>query len=210
MAVTITAAELATAIRVGDTPEETAQVERLLATATALVLRHAPDAPGAIHAEATVRVAGYLFDMPQAGRGSGYADVLRNSGARSLCLPWRAHRAGVVDRDTGEDTTTETTTGGVALPGGGVALPGAVVGQPVIVSVGAAPAPVALPGFGRYLVRNRGPAVVLVAVAVATPGDGVRLNRGDATTVQVDADAGSQLWLWTGGGGSTAAVVAVA
>ena len=209
MAVTLTAAELATAIRVGDTPEEAAQVDRLLATATALVLRHAPDAPGEIHTEAAVRVAGHLFDMPQAARGAGYADVLRNSGALALMLPWRRHRAGVVDRDTGGDTTTETTTGGVALPGGGVALPGVVVGQPVIVSVGSTPAPVVLPGFGRYLVRNRGPAVVNVAVAVQTPGDGVRLAKGDATTVQVDVDAGTRLWLWTGGGVATAAVVAV-
>ena len=102
---------------------------------------HAPDAPGEIHSEAVVRTAGYLFDMPQAGMGAGYADVLRNSGALALMLPWRRHRAGVVDRDTGGDTTTETTTGGVALPGGGVALPGVVVGQPVIVSVGSTPAP---------------------------------------------------------------------
>ena len=210
MAVTITATELATAIRVGDTPEETAQVDRLLATATALVLRHAPDAPGDIHTEAAVRVAGYLFDMPQAARGAGYGDTLRNSGALALMLPWRVHRAGVIGRDTGEAPATETTTGGVALPGGGVALPGVVVGEPVIVAVGAAPAPVALPGFGRYLVRNRGPAVVNVAVAVQTPGDGIKLDVGDATLVQVDADAGSQLWLWTAGGAATAAVVAVA
>ena len=210
MPVTLTAAQLAAAIRVGDTPEEAAQVDRLLATATALVLRHAPDAPGDIHTEAAVRVAGYLFDMPQAARGAGYGDVLRNSGALALMLPWRVHRAGVVNRDTGEDATTEATTGGVALPGGGVALPGVVLGEPMIVAVGAAPAPVALPGFGRYLVRNRGPTTVNVAVAVQTPGDGVKLDVGDATLVQVDSDAGSRLWLWTGGGGSTAAVVAVA
>ena len=189
VAVTLTAAELATAIRVGDTAEETAQVDRLLATATALVLRHAPDAPGAIQTESVIRVAGALFDMPQAPRGAGYGDILRNTGVLSLTLPWRAHRAGIIERDNGEDDMTPTP----------VALPGVLAGEPQIVSVGAAPAPVALPGFGRYLVRNRGPAVVNVAVAVQTPGDGVRVEVGGATTVQVDADAGTQLWLWSTG-----------
>ena len=91
---TIDASALASAIRVGDTPEETAEVTRLLATATELVTRHAPDAPDAMHNEAMIRVAGYLFDMPQAARGAGFADVMRNSGAGALLLPWRIHRAG--------------------------------------------------------------------------------------------------------------------
>ena len=91
---TIDAAAQASAIRVGDTPEETAEATRLLATATELVTRHAPDAPDAMHNEAVIRVAGYLFDMPQAARGAGFADVMRNSGAAALLLPWRVHRAG--------------------------------------------------------------------------------------------------------------------
>ena len=197
MAVTLTAAALAEAIRVGASPDETAQVERLLAVATALVVRHAPDAPGAIHGEAAIRVAGYLFDMPQAARGAGYADVLRNAGALALLLPWRAHRAGVADE--GETTMADRA---------GVSFGGVVVGEPVIVQVGAEPAAVAVgDDIGRYLVRNRGPAVVLVAVAGAdqTPGDGVRLAAGDATQVQVWEDV--RIWLWTAGGGAEAAVV---
>lgn len=94
MAVTLTAAALAVAMRLGDTPEETAQATRLLTTATALVTQHAPDAPDAIQNEAAIRVAGYLFDMPQAARGSGFGDVLRNAGALALLVPWRTHRAG--------------------------------------------------------------------------------------------------------------------
>ena len=91
---TLTVAELAEAIRVGDTAEETAQVTRLLSTATEAVTRHAPAAPVAILNESIIRVAGYLFDMPQAGRGAGYADILRNSGALGILLPYRVHRAG--------------------------------------------------------------------------------------------------------------------
>ncbi len=198
MAVTLTAAALAEAIRVCDTPEETAQVERLLAVATALVVRHAPDAPGDIHGEAAIRVAGYLFDMPQAARGAGYADVLRNCGALALMLPWRVHRAGAADE--GGTTMAETTAAGVSLPG-------VVVGEPVIVQVGTAPAPVMLTGYNRYLVRNRGPGVVLVAVAAMAPGDGVRLAVGDATQVALSEGDGLMLWLWTAGGGAEASVV---
>ncbi len=94
MAVTITAAELAVELRVGDSTEESALVTRRLASASALVVKHAPDAPDAIHNEATVRVAGYLFDQPTASQGDRYANVLRNSGAARLLLPWRVHRAG--------------------------------------------------------------------------------------------------------------------
>ncbi|MCY4510665.1 MAG: hypothetical protein OXG35_27455 [Acidobacteria bacterium] len=97
MAVTLAAAALATAIRLGDSTEETAQATRLLSVATETVTRHAPAAPDAIHDEAAIRVAGYLFDMPQAHAGHGYADVLRNSGALALLAPYRVHRAGVAD-----------------------------------------------------------------------------------------------------------------
>ncbi|MCY4637550.1 MAG: hypothetical protein OXG04_24170 [Acidobacteria bacterium] len=97
MAVTLTAADLATAIRVGPSAEEQAQVDRLLATATALVIRHAPGAPSTIHNECCIRVSGHLFDQPQAARSAGYADVLRNSGALALMAPWRVHRAGVAE-----------------------------------------------------------------------------------------------------------------
>ena len=94
MAVTRTAAELAAALRLGDSTEETAEATRLLAFATAAVTKHAPDAPDVVHNEAVVRLASYLFDMPNAGRGAGYADALRNSGAAAILLPYRVHRAG--------------------------------------------------------------------------------------------------------------------
>ena len=94
MAVTLTVAELRDAIRVGSTVEETALVTRLLAVASAMVLQYAPDANSDIQNEAVTRISGYLFDKPQAPGGIMYANAGRNSGAWSLLLPYRVHRAG--------------------------------------------------------------------------------------------------------------------
>ena len=47
MAVTITVEGLRAALRLNDTPEETAEVTRLLAYATEAVVQAAPDAPDA-------------------------------------------------------------------------------------------------------------------------------------------------------------------
>ena len=96
MAVTLTADELRAALRLGSTSEETAQATRLLAYATEAVQKHAPDGPDAVHNEAVIRLAGYLFDMPTAPTGAGHANALRNSGAAAMLLPYRVHRAGSV------------------------------------------------------------------------------------------------------------------
>jgi len=96
MAVTLTVADLRAALRLNDSAEETAQATRLLAYASEAVERHAPDAPPAIQNEAVVRLAGYAYDRPEAPAGAGYANELRNSGAASLLLPYRVHRAGIV------------------------------------------------------------------------------------------------------------------
>ena len=100
MAVTLDAVGLAAALRVGDTPEETSEVTRLLGYAAEAVVQHAPDAPDVVHNEAVIRLAGYAMDRPTASRGSSYANVLRNSGAASALLPYRVHRAGST-ADTG-------------------------------------------------------------------------------------------------------------
>ena len=73
MAVTISIAELANAMRVGSTTEETQEVTRLLAYATVAVVRHAETAPDEVHNEACIRLCSYYFDMPNAGRGMAYA-----------------------------------------------------------------------------------------------------------------------------------------
>ena len=94
--VTLSAATLADAMRLGDSTADTATARRLLAVGTALVERHAPGAPCEILNESVIRVAGYLYDQPQAPGGAGYANALRNSGAAALLLPFRAIRAGNV------------------------------------------------------------------------------------------------------------------
>ena len=76
-------------------------------TASALVERFAPDAPGAIKNEAVIRVAGWMHarePKPMQGITVGgmrldfrerffSPDALRNSGARPLLTPWRVRRA---------------------------------------------------------------------------------------------------------------------
>ena len=92
----LTVAQLADAVRAGSSAEETAILTRLRGVTSAVIERHAPDAPGNVKSEACVRMVGYLFDQPNAGRGIGFASALRNSGAASLLLPWREHRAGAI------------------------------------------------------------------------------------------------------------------
>ena len=108
MAVTLTVAELAQAMRLGDSPEETAEATRLLSYATAAIARHLLDAyedtDAAIVNESAIRLAAYIFDMPNAGRGLSYANAMRNSGAAAMLLPYRVHRAG----STGEAVETES------------------------------------------------------------------------------------------------------
>ena len=98
MAVTLTAAQLAAAIRVGDTAEEAAEVERLLAYATEVLTTHLAGAfavtPDAIANEATVRLAAFLYDQPTVGRGDSFAFALRSSGAARMLLPYVVHGAG--------------------------------------------------------------------------------------------------------------------
>ena len=98
MAVTITAAELATAVRLTDSAEDIAAATRLLGVATAMIERHLggtyADVPEAIVNEGCVRLAGWLYDAPSAGAGSSYANALKSSGTAAILLPWREISAG--------------------------------------------------------------------------------------------------------------------
>ena len=98
MALTITQVELSAAIRLGDSAEEVAEATRLLGYVIEAISRHLGDAyeaaPEAVVNEAAIRLAGYLFDQPNAGRGLSFANAGRNSGAWTMLLPYRIHRAG--------------------------------------------------------------------------------------------------------------------
>lgn len=98
MAVTITVAQLASAVRVGDTAEETAEVTRLRTYAITEIGRYLgdafEDAPDEVVNEATVRLVAYLYDQPTTARGAAFANAMRNSGAGRMLLGYRVHRAG--------------------------------------------------------------------------------------------------------------------
>ena len=68
MAVTITVTELLAALRLSDSPEELAETTRLLAYCDAAITKHVPTAPDVVHNEAIRRLAGQLFDQPEAAR----------------------------------------------------------------------------------------------------------------------------------------------
>ena len=120
MAVTITVAGLAAAMRVGETAEETAEVTRLLAYATEAVVRHAPAAPDVVHDESAIRLGSYIFDQPTASRRDAFANAMRNSGAGRMLLPYVEHRVGATAeataavpdglRQSGIETVTVTAT----------------------------------------------------------------------------------------------------
>ena len=103
MAVTLTEAQLAEAVGVDST-----MATRLLAVATELVNRFAPDAPDPVSNEATIRCAGWLAEQPSVAITSetegdirtSYAptmqSALRHSGAMALLSPWKNRRGGTI------------------------------------------------------------------------------------------------------------------
>ena len=164
MAVTLTAAQLSAALRLSGSDEETAEAVRLLAFATAAVVKHAPAAPDVAHNEAAIRLAGYLFDMPNAARGAGYADSLRNSGAASLLLAYRVHRAG----STAEAVAAAST--GSTSPASGTLGLRLVGEEAVTVSTGSI-------WIATALVVPTGP-----VAAVSVDADALQFFRTDALT----------------------------
>ena len=103
--ITRTLAQLAGDLRVGngvDDPTGPVAVilARIAATAKVLVVRYAPNAPDAIHDEAYVRVAGWLYDADPAGSTPGGPTALRSSGAASLLGPYLVRRGGLIGGGT--------------------------------------------------------------------------------------------------------------
>ena len=73
---TLTVEKLSSALRLGDSPEERQEAERLLVYAGEAVIRHAPLASSAALNESIIRLSGYLFDQPNAGRGLSFANAM--------------------------------------------------------------------------------------------------------------------------------------
>ena len=107
MSVTVTALQLASAMRIGDgstaleEPQSTL-VDRVLASATAIVERYAPDAPDAIHNEGCIRLAGYLYDAPP-GASQRFSNPFADSGAQALLAHYRVFKAYKIDDDDDSD-----------------------------------------------------------------------------------------------------------
>ena len=99
MAVTLTVDELREALRAGDSDTETADLTRRLEYAIEAVGKYVPGnlVPSVIGNEAVIRLAGYLYDKPNATRGDSFANAMRNSGAAAALLPYRKHRAGHIE-----------------------------------------------------------------------------------------------------------------
>ena len=103
MAVTRTLAQLAGDLRLSDgvaAPIGPVAVilERIAATSRVMVVAYAPAAPDAIHTEAFVRLAGWLYDADPSGSTPGGPTALRSSGAASLLGPYRVRRGGVIGK----------------------------------------------------------------------------------------------------------------
>lgn len=97
MAVTLTVEQLRAAVRYGSSSDELVELTRILTYATEAVTKYAPTASDVAHDEAAIRLSAYILDQPNASRAAGYANAGQNSGAWSMLLPFRVHRAGSVD-----------------------------------------------------------------------------------------------------------------
>ena len=92
----LTVEDLRTALRLDDDLAVNAVLERLLKVAEATVARYASAAPCEVSQEASIRMIGYLYDMPEAPGGDRFAAAFRNSGAMALLSPWKQRRGGSV------------------------------------------------------------------------------------------------------------------
>ena len=102
----VTVSQLALALRViaaaNETvdPAEGALLLRLLGSAQAVVGVYASSGtPEPVTDQAVILVAAYLWDQPQASRGTSFASAWINSGAAGITEPWRARRAAVLEGD---------------------------------------------------------------------------------------------------------------
>ena len=111
MSVTLTAIQLAAAMRIGDgvaalEEPQASVLNRILASAIALVESYAPNAPESIQNESVIRVGGYLYDSPP-GASMRFANPLADSGAQALLARFRIVRATAIETDLEQVARTE-------------------------------------------------------------------------------------------------------
>lgn len=76
-----------------DPPKD--RIETLVATATALVSKYAPDAPESVSDEAILQVVSYVHDGPgPKDRRVVTHNAMLHSGAAAMLSPWKVRRAG--------------------------------------------------------------------------------------------------------------------
>ena len=89
----VTTDNLITALRLGDTTEEREIAERLRLAAQELVEKTAPNAPDVLKDEAIIRLVRILVRPAERGARDGVRQcAFRNSGAKSILLPYRKSR----------------------------------------------------------------------------------------------------------------------
>ena len=100
MAITITIAEIAAAIRVNDSAEETAEVSRIRDYAIVAISQHLgpayADAPEVVVNMACSLLCGWLYDKPTTTGGFSFANAIKFSGAIRVLFPYKAHSVGLV------------------------------------------------------------------------------------------------------------------
>ena len=202
MALTITVAELLSALRMGTTTEEIAEATRLLGYSKQTISDYLGSeyegTAETIVNEASIRLSGYLFDQPYASRGTGHAASLANSGAGSILLPYRIHRAGSV----AEAATLAVQSGSVGNPVTGIGIQGndlritfadggtADVPLPAAVSQGNPVVNLSLSGTTLTILHEDGSTEEITLPTTGGGGSGVdQTARDSASNAQSDADA---------------------
>ena len=88
--------------------EDSAELQRLLDYASALITAEAQEAPVAFKDLATQALVGYLYDRPTSERGAGYANAWTNSGAANILKRYVQRRVFTVGELTSAATSVAT------------------------------------------------------------------------------------------------------
>ena len=103
------AVELRILADVNETLDEGSEqiVSNLREFALGMINQRAPLAPEWAKNEATIRISAYRYDAPTSPVGTGFADILTNSGAAEILAPWTPIRALKIE-DNGESQALDS------------------------------------------------------------------------------------------------------